>query len=140
MSMFCGAALNSSYSVLASSARRWHSSNKSSAIALAKFSQARAAPQVAARTGLPVLTSVDSVQRCLRTRLSAARRSDACQSFIGWASSAARQRLTRSRFLRSAERFSRTAAACHGSHHTKASQHQRIGLGFRNRVGKVAGD
>lgn len=86
--MFCGTALNSSYSVFASSARRWSSSNKSSAIALATFSLARAAPQVAARTGLPVLTSVDSAERCLRTRLAAARRSDACQSSIGCASSA----------------------------------------------------
>lgn len=40
-------------------------------IALAQFSLARAAPRVAARTGLPVLTTVDSALRRLRTRLGA---------------------------------------------------------------------
>jgi len=38
-------------------------------IALAQFSLARAAPLVAARTGLPVLTTVDSAVRRLRERL-----------------------------------------------------------------------
>jgi aspartate/glutamate racemase len=38
-------------------------------IALAQFSLARAAPAVAARTGLPVLTTVDSAVRRLRLRL-----------------------------------------------------------------------
>lgn len=38
-------------------------------IALAQYSLARAAPQVAARTGLPVLTTVDSSVRRLRQRL-----------------------------------------------------------------------
>ena len=38
-------------------------------IALAQFSLARAAPRVAARTGLPVLTTVDSALRQLRARL-----------------------------------------------------------------------
>jgi hypothetical protein len=38
-------------------------------IALAQFSLARAAPAVAARTGLPVLTTVDSALRRLRERL-----------------------------------------------------------------------
>jgi aspartate/glutamate racemase len=38
-------------------------------IALAQFSLARAAPLVARRTGLPVLTTVDSAVRALRTRL-----------------------------------------------------------------------
>lgn len=38
-------------------------------IALAQFSLARAAPLVARRTGLPVLTTVDSAVRALRRRL-----------------------------------------------------------------------
>ncbi len=38
-------------------------------IALAQFSLARAAPMVAARTGLPVLTTIDSAVRRLRRRL-----------------------------------------------------------------------
>ena len=38
-------------------------------IALAQFSLARARDAVAARTGLPVLTTVDSIVRALRTRL-----------------------------------------------------------------------
>lgn len=40
-------------------------------IALAQFSLARAAPLVGARTGLPVLTTVDSAVRVLRRRLGA---------------------------------------------------------------------
>ncbi|HSB98793.1 MAG TPA: aspartate/glutamate racemase family protein [Burkholderiaceae bacterium] len=40
-------------------------------IALAQFSLARAAPLVAERTGLPVLTTVDSAVRALRRRLEA---------------------------------------------------------------------
>jgi Asp/Glu/hydantoin racemase len=38
-------------------------------IALAQFSLARAAPRVAQRTGLPVLTTVDSAVQALRARL-----------------------------------------------------------------------
>ena len=38
-------------------------------IALAQFSLARARDAVAARTGLPVLTTVDSAVRALRQRL-----------------------------------------------------------------------
>ena len=39
------------------------------AIALAQFSLARAAPAIARRTGLPILTTVDSAVRALRKRL-----------------------------------------------------------------------
>jgi Asp/Glu/hydantoin racemase len=41
-------------------------------IALAQFSLARAAPLVAARTGLPVLTTVNSAMRRMRSRLASA--------------------------------------------------------------------
>jgi len=41
-------------------------------IALAQFSLARAAPLVAARTGLPILTTVNSAVRRLRARLASA--------------------------------------------------------------------
>ena len=40
-------------------------------IALAQFSLARAAPRVAERCGVPVLTTVDSAVRALRQRLAA---------------------------------------------------------------------
>jgi hypothetical protein len=41
-------------------------------IALAQFSLARAAPEVAARTGLPVLTTPDSALRRLRAAFAVA--------------------------------------------------------------------
>jgi hypothetical protein len=41
-------------------------------IALAQFSMARARAAVAARTGLPVLTTVDSAVRALRQRAQSA--------------------------------------------------------------------
>ena len=55
-------------------ASEWLAAQGCGLIALAQFSLARAAPLVARRTGLPVLTTVDSAVRQLRRRLTQARR------------------------------------------------------------------
>lgn len=55
----------------AARAAAWLAGEGCGLIALAQFSLARAAPLVASRTGLPVLTTVDSAVRRLRERLAA---------------------------------------------------------------------